>query len=169
MKSILRNEKGQSLVEVIISLSIAIIVVLAFTSATISAVREAQFAKNQNQATRIAQRSLELVRAVRDQDNDINDTDNDPATGTMWSTLWSTNIGASGRCYNLNDNILSLRLRSDCNDNNDELIETIFRRKIRIADDGSNVNRKTIYIQVAWSDGKGDHKAEANTLLTEWQ
>jgi len=66
-----KNEKGQSLVEVIIALGVAVLVILALVRVTIIAIRNARFAKNQALATRYARQAIETIRAYRDE-NDWN-------------------------------------------------------------------------------------------------
>jgi Tfp pilus assembly protein PilV len=170
------SEKGQSLVEVVIALGIAVTIVIAFTSATISSIRNSQFAKDQNQATKHVQESLEIIRAIRDQDGTV-------ASGT-WSTLWTTNMsgnnstsGYKGKCYILDKTgvtysfTMSLTASGgDCADSNDPAITgTQFFRKINISDDGTNIDKKTIRVRVYWTDSKGTHSSDITTYLTKWQ
>lgn len=166
-------QKGQSLVEVVVALGIAVIIVIAFTSASINSIREAQFAKDQNQATRIAQKTLELVRAIRDQDNEVE------SDGSTWTYLWSTTLNngpTQGRCYTLDDEALTMEgtgcssfVNQEITTREGDTTARTFKRKIRITDDGSDPRIKTIYVQVTWEDGRGTHAAEVNTILTEWQ
>jgi Tfp pilus assembly protein PilV len=156
MKFVL-NQKGQSLVEVIVALSIAVIVVMAFTSATLNAMRDAQFAKNQNQATRVAQKTLELVRAVRDQDNEVY-TD-----GTTWSDLYDDSSLNGGRCFTLDETTLTMAYTVTC----DVSYDSVFTRQIKLTT--TTTNRIDVYVIVKWTDNKGTHSAEANTFLSNWQ
>ena len=64
--------KGQSLIEVLLGLSIGAIILGAITAAVISSLRNAQFAKNQNLASQFASQGLEIVKQIRDGDNDFN-------------------------------------------------------------------------------------------------
>lgn len=61
------REKGQTLVEVVVALGVAILVITALVAATTTAVRNAQFAKNQSLATKYAQEGMEKARTLRDQ------------------------------------------------------------------------------------------------------
>ena len=56
------NEKGQSLVEALIALGVAVIVVSAMAVAAITSVNNADFSKYQNLATNYAQQGLEVMR-----------------------------------------------------------------------------------------------------------
>jgi Tfp pilus assembly protein PilV len=159
-------EQGQSLVEVIVALSIAIVVVVAFSNVTLSAIRDSQFAKNQNSATRIAQKTLELVRAVRDQDNDVDNS-------TPWNDLWGNSILAGGKCYSLNESTVTLSPVASCADTADVDLDGVFKRKIMLTSSGSCSGGVcpaiSVYVKVTWTDGRGTHVAEANTTLSNWQ
>lgn len=63
-----KSRHGQSLIEVLLSLSIAAIVLGAMTIAVISSLRNAQFAKNQNLATQLASQGMEIIKEIRDRD-----------------------------------------------------------------------------------------------------
>lgn len=165
------NQSGQSLLEVIIALGIAVAIIISFTSATINAVRNAQFAKNQNQATKLAQETIEIIRTIRDQDKLVTAT-------APWSSLWTTNMnslqisGYRGTCYLLNKTNFTMSpiLGADsCNNSNDEIVEDIFKRKINITDDGTILTKKTISVKISWFDNKGTHSADVTTILTKWQ
>ena len=176
------NQKGQSLVEVVIALGIAVIIVIAFTNATIASVRNSQFSKNQNLATKYAQETLEVVRAVRDQ-NAVGSVTDGTSTVNSWGDLWGINLknaaspggGFTGYCFTLNEATLVMTKRVSCADNNgngttyDENIDTIFYRKINITDDGTNLGKKQIFVRVYWSDNRGQHNTEVTTFLTNWQ
>ncbi len=178
----MHNQKGQSLVEVVIALGIAVIIVIAFTNATIASVRNSQFSKNQNLATKFAQETLELVRAIRDQNSVGNVTD---GTGSVnsWGDLWGINLknaaspggGYTGYCFTLNKSTLSMAKRASCSDNNgsgtiyDENIDGIFYRKINITDDGTTLGKKQVSVRVYWSDNRGQHNTDVTTYLTNWQ
>lgn len=65
------NQYGQSLLEVIIAMTVGILVVVALVFATIFSLRNAAFAKNSAQATKLAQEGIERVRLGRDRDSSI--------------------------------------------------------------------------------------------------
>ncbi|MBI2599684.1 prepilin-type N-terminal cleavage/methylation domain-containing protein [Candidatus Daviesbacteria bacterium] len=84
-----RNQTGQTLLELIVVVLISIVVIGALVFATISSLRNAQFAKNQAQATKLAQAGIELVRTGRDRDLSI--TNIPSATVSTWG-------GTAGSC-----------------------------------------------------------------------
>src|SRR5687767_1622956 len=90
---------GQTLVELLVVITIGIIVFGALTIATISSLRNAQSAKNQAQATKLAQEGLERIRADRDRDAGITVSG---GSVTSWSDpdLWSNRVNVvCGSCY----------------------------------------------------------------------
>jgi len=71
VKSQMLNANGQSLLEVTVAVAIGTLVVAALTFATIFSLRNANFAKNSAQATKLAQEGIERVRSSRDRNQCI--------------------------------------------------------------------------------------------------
>lgn len=65
----MKKKSGQSLLEVVMAMAIAVVVISGLVSAVTLAVRNSTFAKNQTLATKYAQEGLEKVRAYRDQND----------------------------------------------------------------------------------------------------
>ncbi len=63
------KKNGQSLLEAIVALAVAMLVILALVWVTTVSIRNADFAKKQSQAVAYAQEGMEKVRAYRDQNN----------------------------------------------------------------------------------------------------
>lgn len=79
-----KDEKGQSLVEIIAALAVALIVILALVRVTVTSIRNAGFAKNQALATQYAQEAMEKIRAYRDQNDWVTFVANCNATLTSF-------------------------------------------------------------------------------------
>lgn len=62
----LSSQKGQTIIEILVALSVASLVVSAIIVAVISSLSGAQYTKNQNQATQYAQQGMEVARQLRD-------------------------------------------------------------------------------------------------------
>ncbi len=75
---LLSKEKGQSLIEVLAALAVALVVILGLVRVTISSMTNARYAKNQSLATQYAQEAMEEARAYRDQNS--------------WETFWSDKV-----------------------------------------------------------------------------
>ena len=60
------SEVGQTLIEALLSVAVAIIVVVALVGVGITSMRTANFGKNQAEAVRLARQNLEILRSQRD-------------------------------------------------------------------------------------------------------
>lgn len=60
------QESGQSLVEVILAVAVAVIIIVALVGVTVMAIRNADFAKKKALATKYAQEWIEQARQLRD-------------------------------------------------------------------------------------------------------
>ena len=58
--------QGQTIIEVLVALTTAIVIVSAITMAVITALRNVEYTKAQNTATRYAQEGMEFMRFMRD-------------------------------------------------------------------------------------------------------
>ena len=89
------KEKGQSLIEIVVVLSVASVVITALMISVINSLKNAQFAQMQSRSTKYAQDGAEKVRAVRDRDGRVvfNYTGGSTA---KFSDLW--NLHMSGSC-----------------------------------------------------------------------
>lgn len=64
------NEKGQSLVEVVVALAVVVLAITALVRVTVTSIRNANFAKNRALATKYAQEWIEEARQLRDEQGD---------------------------------------------------------------------------------------------------
>ncbi len=79
------SEKGQSLMELVVVIAVMVVVIGALTFATIASLRNAQFSKNQAQATKLAQEGLEWVRTGRDRNACISNLDGFTTVVNSWN------------------------------------------------------------------------------------
>lgn len=133
--------------ELVVVIAVILIVVGSLTFATIASLRNAQFAKNQAQATKLAQEGLEKVRSIRDRDPS--------SMGILWTT--STLSCASGICYFYFDE--SNELAND----GVEIIEPDFRRQFIVED--MAMDQKKVTSVVKWTDFSGEHESRLTTIL----
>lgn len=61
-----RSEVGQTLVESLLAIAVAVLVVTALVGVGISSMRTANFGKNQAEAVRLASQQLEVLQSMRD-------------------------------------------------------------------------------------------------------
>lgn len=190
-KTFSKKEVGQSLVELVVVVAAMVIVVGALTFATIASLRNAQFSKNQAQATKLAQEGIERVRTGRDRNQLINHNGflgsviswngSSSGAGRFWDYLINGNcgnVGADPKVYcffNVNSlGVLSYITAYGQNPNNPNQpilpqgAESIppFNRAVIISDDAlTRDSQKTVTAVVTWTDFSGNHKSELTTIL----
>ena len=59
------SHKGQSLLELVVSVGLLVVVVTALAVTMINGLRNSQFSQNQSQATKLAQEGLDGVKNVK--------------------------------------------------------------------------------------------------------
>lgn len=170
---LISNEKGQSLIELVVVMAVGAIVIASLAFATIASLRSSQLAKNQAQATKLAQEGIEKVRAIRDRDDNITASAlfGSP-TPDKFSRLYTINM--SSLCTNINpldnDPCYFIFVSGVPNQASDVSFETLqsglFERQIRIADQSSTYGtEKHITLVVKWKDFSGDHQSQLTTVL----
>ena len=175
----MQNDKGQTLLEMVVVIAVALLVVAALTFATISSLRNSQYAKNQAQATKLAQEAVEKIRVIRDRDGEVSFTyaqgGNEQST-SKFSELWTLNLSSSycgnKACFfklNSTNNTLS-RVNTDVLDQSAttlhfEMINN-FKRQVQISDLSAAYNlEKKVTAVVVWNDFAGDHESRITTIL----
>ncbi|MDO8619045.1 MAG: prepilin-type N-terminal cleavage/methylation domain-containing protein [Candidatus Daviesbacteria bacterium] len=167
------KQKGQSLLEVIVVIAVGVVVVGSLVFATIASLRNAQFAKSQTEATKLAQEGIENVRSARNRDGIIKGLF---AQDITWSSasLWSGSIASTclTPCYfklsaggtlsfiQANDPKLPDCPLSEC-------LENMFKRVIVLADDPGSSNSKLVTVIVSWNDFSGIHESRLTTILRQ--
>ncbi len=141
----IRNKKnrqsGQTLLEAVVALATAVVIISAMTVIVLSSLNNAQFSKNQNQATLYAQQGIEFLKNL---------------SQSNWSTFFTYNL--TNYCMP-SDNSLPQRVGGSCGQN-----LGIFSREVVInqyAAGNTNadclpisVARAKVTASVAWSDNK---------------
>lgn len=158
------SNKGQSLMELMIVVAVAMIVIGALTFATITSLRNAYFSKNQLQATKFAQEGIEKIRSIRDRDGTVITSFGTPTAN--FSALWNVKIieACSPQPCNFVLDPLNNSL-AQINNSSENLGES-FQRFIQITDDVSTYqDKKTITVVVSWLDFSGTHQSKLTTYL----
>ncbi len=172
--------RGQTLIELVIVSAVAIIIIGALTFATIASLRNATFAKNQTQATKLAQDGIEQVRGLRDRNLEINGSLIDE-TVTKFNDLWGFRLynycsTTAGTCYFMFDGSkkFSYVTLGSGEQIDDVEGDTKFKRYFKLTDkadcpDVSSTNcfefQKDITAVVEWTDFAGLHQSELTTTL----
>lgn len=144
----LRSKSGQTLFEIVVALAVIVLVVTGLVVVITTSLRNANFAKNQAEATRLAQDATEWIRAQRDADWDafLRNTRLDTISEIAWclpSFSWAqtTNI-ANPSC---------------------SLISGTFQRWAELRRIESNVVQ--VSSRVSWVEGKLTHFSKVDTQL----
>lgn len=158
------NEKGQTLLELIVAIAVAVLVLGSLVFATITSLRNAQLAKNQAQATKLAQEGLEKVRTIRDRDSTVSFTYGEgggAVTATKFSDFWSIYFGCPGNCY------FFLNSSGVLTGGSSTSVESValFTRQIIIEDGSDGSTQKKITVLVKWQDAIGTHESRLTTIL----
>lgn len=150
IRQIIKNSKGQTLIEALVALGVAGIVISAITIVLNSSLGNAQFSKDQNQATHYAEEGMEYMRKIRNQD---------------WTNYSETfpppdaNQTVTVKCLNKKLEFSNpLSGSNSCDQQNvDNFIRTVRVEENSCAcgsnqNDSKNIRRVTV--SVAWSDSK---------------
>lgn len=145
------SEKGQSLMELVVVMAVAVVVISALVFATIASLRNASFAKNQLQATKLAQQGLENIRTLRDRDGLVKvDADE-----IKFSELQCSD---TNNCFFF----FNVGVLQSGTETNFELIPQDFKRQFQIIDEDL---QKKVTVVVKWTDFSGSHESRLTTIL----
>lgn len=185
-----RHQQGQSLMELVVVVAVIVIVVGALVFATIASLRNAQFAKNQAQATKLAQEGLEKVRTGRDRNDSISGFTigttpiNSWQNPDMWSNQINGNCGDTTLptyCYfkftsTSGGAIQYIGVGSSIPSLAETIPNTQFKRVIILSDSSADCDlttavvscytvEKTVTVLVVWTDFSGEHESRLTTIL----
>ena len=145
------NERGTTLVETIVALSIAVIIIGGITSLVITSLNNATYTKIQDQAESLAQEGIETVRQKANSNYSF-----------FVSTYNKTN-------YCMGPDILLIEKAFDCNNYK---VKTIYTREVILAQgaDCGEDNTKAS-VRVFWTDSKcrvsNCHKVALDSCLVD--
>ncbi len=148
----LRIEKGQSLIEVVVALGVAVAVLVAITSTVLTSLYNSQFSKNQNLATLYGQQGMEIVRDLKNR---------------SWTDFYNHTAQQGATTYCLPQSGVLNQNPGSCQQN--ELLNGLFRREIvfiRMTDNPSG--KVQVTTTVSFTDSKGEHKSELISIFTSW-
>ncbi|KKQ66422.1 MAG: hypothetical protein US86_C0005G0033 [Candidatus Daviesbacteria bacterium GW2011_GWA2_38_24] len=176
MGKLILNSKGQSLLEVTITLGVAILIIVALTITTIQGLQSSQFSQAQVQATKYAQEGIEKIRLMKVSNTPIEITDtNGNIQEYYWyssnNLIWSLSFGAlksfKFKTPCSNGTCRLIRLNAGDSPDYESLDNERLRRYIYIEDTG-NQNQKKVTVEVKWTDSGGDHSSKLETILSNY-
>lgn len=145
----MKNQKGQSLFEVVLALGVITAICVGIVSLTVSAIRNAAFSKNKTLAGRFAQEATEWLRGERDNNFNLFETH---AQTLLWcfSGLNWNKVGACGE--------------------SDQISGTPLLRDVTFST--NLVSGKTVIdvsVKVYWDDAQGAHEVRSTTSFSDWR
>lgn len=170
-----QSNKGQSLIELVVMIGLALIVITGLTILTMNSIRNTQFSNAQIQASKFAQEGIERVRVIKTQ-NHVVCVD---SSRRFWNDLWgytcnSTNCKFILRQAPPNNTLCNGVAPSGywlslANAATSEDLGGGFFREVYIEDHGAtNSRRKIVRSVVTWTDVTGTHQSELVTILTDY-
>lgn len=142
---------GQSLVEVVIALGVVVILAVSLVSASLIVQRSARNAKNNTQATKLVQQTIEQLRVLRDRRGfsiiDSNGTYYCIKNTSLTPDNWQLEPVA-GNCP-----VVTL--------------DKINFSPMFTIENGANVKQKKITVTVSWTDSSGTQKVSNVTNLSD--
>lgn len=158
------KNSGQSLIEVLIVLTVAVIIVVTILSAVLMSLKNARFAQNQSQATRYAQEAMETIKSLKERDENIwFKSEEWKFSDFLEHPIGSNGDGCTSFCY------------FQIGEDPDLLLEQVFapesalpvpgfQRGISFAN-GDNPGEKKLKVWVRWEDSSGVHESNLETIL----
>lgn len=172
-----KNEQGQSLIEVLVVGVVAAIMILALIMIVLNSLKNAQFAQNQTQATKLAQDTIDKIRILRDNNNFL------AISGTYcFNALWPTSITDPLYCGGINKYCYFKFLSSTSIDfagadvyppvNPGLVTEDLsggFSRQIRVNQPDTTFPNTyvNVIVTISWNDSSGPHSSQLETIITK--
>ena len=158
------GSKGQTLLELVVSLGLGLIVVSALVITTTSGLKNSQFSQDQAKATELAQEGLESVRTIADRNCKVVIGGNTyywyNKAPLIWDNLHQLVGGPNfGFSTSPDPAVCSLTEVSPPF----ELVDNRFRRHINLVRLGSDIRVTAV---VTWSDFSGSHNSSLITILS---
>ncbi len=142
------KQKGQTLIEILVALSIAAVLVSATSVAVLSALSNAEFAKQQSLASQYADQGIEIIRSMRN--NDYSNFQQLSGTYCMASSCNSLVNTSSNACGISTDptGVIS------CGQNVSTFVRTVNVSPTNAGATDCNTAGYKVSVNVAWADAK---------------
>lgn len=149
------TEKGQSMFELMVAISVTVIVLLGLISLSTLSIKNTSVSKDISLATRYAQEVIEYVRGVRD--------------NLGWDNFASNYSNYAGMQYCVSNSPPDWSNSGSCG--SDEYISsTMFRRDVTLTTrGGSGGDIVDIDVTVSWDSTSGEKYATMSSTLTDWR
>lgn len=176
LKNLDKNEKGQSLIEVLVVGIVSAIMILALIMIILNSLKNAQFAQNQTQATKLAQDTIDKIRILRDKNSSL------AISGTycfnaIWPTVTTDPLycGTNKYCYFKSPSDTSIDfVGTDFYPPGTPTLVTEdlpggFSRQIRVSQTDTTYPNTfvNLIVTINWSDSSGAHSSQLETIITK--
>ncbi len=184
--NLLKKTKGQSLLEAIVTLAIALAIVTSIVSLVNKTNARSTNARQATQASKLAQEGLEIIRNIRDVDGTAVKFGL-CGSSCRWGQLYGYNIVPDPKLAYLDRSCIATEgswcLRENTAPATETLILGIFNRSVKISDDpgptgdicsdaggGLGWNQtKRVTVVVEWDSPYGHQQRMASTCITNWR
>ena len=160
------NSKGQSLIEVLAGLAMAVLIVAALVNMVTASLRSSQYAKTTSQATKYAQEAIEWLRSERDSAATWSDfKSNVLGDSEVESKTWCLKNVSEGLPINFGSCAVDgFVCYGDCL----PAETTIFKRELTIVTNTDSDSRINVNVKVFWTDqALAEHSSELKTILSD--
>lgn len=166
-----KGNRGQSLMELVVGVSLITVVIGAIAVITTYSLRNSQFSKNQAQATKLAQQNLEVVRTIKSSNYGVCTMGQDLTACSSWEDIWPPNIGVGsykipGSGCTVNGVLKTYCLQYKAPEAVWNLDVAGFTGEIVIADEVT-ANQKRVTSRVYWTDTSGKHSSDLVTVFAK--
>ncbi|OGD90672.1 hypothetical protein A3D07_00200 [Candidatus Curtissbacteria bacterium RIFCSPHIGHO2_02_FULL_42_15] len=154
---------GQSLVEVVVSIGIAVILAISLITTSLITQKSSRSARNNSQATKLVQQTLEQLRVFRDR--------NGFKVSTFPDALTPPSVCFTFTTPDLN-NPSTWSLTSGCSTPQTVTLgTTIFTRKVEMINEPlvANAAKRLITVTVSWDEAGQTRSVKSQTFLGLWQ
>ena len=153
------NFGGQSLIEVVVSIGIAVILAISLITTSLITQKSSRSARNNSQATKLVQQTLEQWRVYRDRYG-FAALPNVPPPTPAWYCLNTPNSDPSSWAW---DNTSCTTTQTISLDNSN------FTRKIEVLNQGVSNEKRLITVTVSWDESGQTRSVKSQTFLSLWQ
>lgn len=166
---IIKNRSGQTLLEMVFLLGLALVIVTGLTVTTINGLKNSRYSQNQVQATSLAQDAINQVRSFRDQDCKVAVGPSGSETKYGWYDSEPPPIEGIFTQFtgSLTFKIDGCGLKEAPKDDLPASVKNDFTRVITLERlERAGTNQIRVRVRVTWSDITGDHNSELVTILS---
>lgn len=163
------TSKGQTLMELVVGVSLISVVVGAIAVVTTYSLRNSQFSKNQATATKLAQEKLEIVRTIKSSNYGICLSGQQLTACSSWEDVWSHSFG-SGEEYLIPANGCTVAgvTKPYCIQYKGPVstwdLGNGFSGEVIVKDEVAD--QKRVIVRVYWTDTTGLHSSDLVTVFS---